>query len=120
MKSTFERICARPIPGLAVTVLGFGLIFFGSGCAKKSNMPPPKNTAPAPASLALILAPHEGTQEIDREIRRYQEIIRSGKPPEQSLERLGWLFVNKARATFDSGFYKIAEQCGLELSARQP
>jgi Flp pilus assembly protein TadD len=35
------------------------------------------------------------------------------------LERLGWLFVAKARQSFDPGFYKLAEQCALCLETRQ-
>jgi tetratricopeptide (TPR) repeat protein len=127
MKSTFERICARPIRCSMAMVIGLTVagLLFCTGCtrrpARTSIVPPPaKNAAPALAPLALILAPHDGDQQIDGEIRRCQEIIRSGKSIDNSLERIGWLFVNKARATFDAGYYKIAEQCALELSARQP
>jgi tetratricopeptide (TPR) repeat protein len=36
------------------------------------------------------------------------------------LERLGWAFVAKARASFDPGYYKLAEQCAQSLESRAP
>ncbi len=36
------------------------------------------------------------------------------------LERLGWLFTAKARRSYDPGYWKLAEQCGLCMAARRP
>ena len=36
------------------------------------------------------------------------------------VEKLGWSFVEKARESFDPGFYKLAEQCGLALEESRP
>jgi Flp pilus assembly protein TadD len=68
--------------------------------------------------LSIILSPHSGDKRIDVEIRECQAQVR--KNPESSLERLGWLFVAKARESFDPGFYKLAEQCAQALEAHQP
>ncbi len=70
--------------------------------------------------LAWVLAPHDGTGLLDGEIRRGQAQVRAGRNPQVALERLGWLFVAKARESFDSGFYKLAEQCAVCLDSRQP
>src|SRR5262245_55026361 len=79
----------------------------------------------APATMApceLALAAHSGDAEIDRVIARLQQEIRSNARPFQTaamIEKLGWKFVEKARESFDPGFYKLAEQCGLCLESKQ-
>jgi tetratricopeptide (TPR) repeat protein len=40
--------------------------------------------------------------------------------PRQAIERLGWLLVKKARVTFDTGYYKLAEQCAACLDLAGP
>jgi tetratricopeptide (TPR) repeat protein len=70
--------------------------------------------------LAIALAPHRGSGPLDDQIRHAQEQVRTSRTPEIALERLGWLFVAKARETFDPGFYKLAEQCAMSLEAREP
>src|SRR5438876_785990 len=65
--------------------------------------------------LALVLAPHDGAGRLDAEIRQCQTQLRAGTNAETSLERLGWLFIAKARDSFDPGFYKLGEQCALRL-----
>jgi len=71
--------------------------------------------APAIEPMAIILAPHAGEDRMDAEIRRQQDQIRAGRQPEIATEQLGWLFVAKARASFDAGYYKLAEQCAFAL-----
>src|SRR5437879_8871757 len=108
--------------GLLVAIPGFVLVFLVAGCAPEGgstkNPAPPQARAADP--LAVALAPHEGAGKLDVEIRRFQEQARAGRNPELALERLGWLFVAKARESFDSGFYRLAEQCALCLESRQP
>ena len=70
--------------------------------------------------MALVLVPQTGTTRLDAQIRDLQEQIRANRTPELALERLGWLFVAKARTTFDPGFYKLAEQCAICLEAKKP
>src|SRR5262245_7001393 len=79
----------------------------------------------APATMApceLALAAHSGDAEIDRVIARLQQEIRANARPFQTaamIEKLGWKFVEKARESFDPGFYKLAEQCALCLESKQ-
>src|ERR1700686_1424126 len=67
----------------------------------------------APDATDIILAPHQGGGKTDREIIRLQADIRAGKNGFRSIERLGWLYVAKARESFDPGYYKLAEQCAV-------
>jgi tetratricopeptide (TPR) repeat protein len=73
-----------------------------------------------PGPCEVILAPEAGTGRVDIEIRRVQQKLREDGSHAQELERLGWLFVAKARESFDPGYYKLAEQCALCLGSRQP
>src|SRR5215470_3998540 len=79
----------------------------------------------APAMAApceIALAAHSGDAKIDQEIARLQQEIRSNAKPFQTnamIEKLGWNFVEKARESFDPGFYKLAEQCALCLESKQ-
>jgi tetratricopeptide (TPR) repeat protein len=68
----------------------------------------------------MVLAPHIGTGKIDLQIARLQSTLRNGTNGFHSLENLGWLFVAKARESFDPGYYKLAEHCALCLDSRQP
>jgi tetratricopeptide (TPR) repeat protein len=68
---------------------------------------------------ALALAPHAGDSKDDQEIARLQQLISGARDPVPLLDRLGWLFVAKARASFDPGFYKLAEQCALCLESKK-
>jgi tetratricopeptide (TPR) repeat protein len=114
----------------ACAVIGLTAAFFVTSCSQ--HTPPPvtaiskvSDKAEAePDNLSdpceLALAPHQGADRIDLEILRQQANVRAEKNTLPSLERLGWLFVAKARASFDPGYYKLAEQCALCLESRQP
>jgi tetratricopeptide (TPR) repeat protein len=97
-----------------------------SGCERRREQPASSSSsqnaesASVPDPLAWLLAPHDGASRLDEKIRKCQEQLREGKNQEVVLERLGWLFVAKARESFDAGFYKLAEQCALALELRQP
>jgi len=64
---------------------------------------------PATDPCLLVLTPHSGDGLVDREIIRLQGEVPLATEPSQTLERLGWMFVAKARGSFDSAFYKLAE-----------
>lgn len=70
--------------------------------------------------MSWVLAPHDGNSRIDQQIRQWQGRLREQANSELALERLGWLFVAKARESFDAGFYKLAEQCAACLEERKP
>src|SRR5579859_4890942 len=76
-----------------------------SPSAEASSRPP----ASWPNPLAIALAPQEGSQKTDEEIRRLQNQVRQAKNQNPALEQLGWAFVTKARESFDPGYYKLAE-----------
>jgi tetratricopeptide (TPR) repeat protein len=73
-----------------------------------------------PEPCDLILAPHAGTGRLDIEITRLQAKLRNETNTFPYVEKLGWLFVAKARESFDPGYYKLAEQCALCLESHQP
>ena len=70
-------------------------------------------SAPGITSCAIALAPHQGDEEIDREIRRLQEEARSNseRGGYHETSRVG--VVTKARLSYDPGYYKLGEQCAL-------
>ncbi|MBO0719489.1 MAG: hypothetical protein J2P41_01620 [Blastocatellia bacterium] len=84
-----------------------------SACRQASSGAP---MMAAPCEIAL--APHSGDAKIDREITHLQQEIRSKVKPSQTtamIEKLGWSFIEKARLSFDPGYYKLAEQSALCL-----
>ena len=90
------------------------------GCGHESpSRATPVPPTPALEPLALAFAPHEGSNRLDQEIRERQAELRR-RFSSAGMERLGWLFVAKARQSYDAGFYKLAEQCALALEAREP
>jgi len=70
--------------------------------------------------LAVVLTSQTGHSPNDREISRLQQQIRNGRNLQLRLEQLGWAFVAKARESFDSGFYKLAELCARSIEMRNP
>lgn len=68
----------------------------------------------------IALATHSGESPIDKDILRYQHMAQSGHALDAYLERLGWAYVAKARASFDPGFYKLAQQTAVCLASKQP
>ncbi len=87
---------------------------------------PSPGTSPAtvssgfPNPCALAFTAHAGSGRVDREIIRLQEAAGRANDSGRELERLGWMFVAKARESFDPGYYKLAEACALCLDARRP
>ena len=71
-------------------------------------------------SCKAALAAHNGEAHIDRDIQKMQKAIRAAREPEVKVERLGWLFVSKARSSHDDGYYKLAELCAACLQKQQP
>ena len=84
------------------------------GTGETNSIAVAKNIDP----LALVLAPHTGDDKVDSEIRRFQERVRTETNSNPAMERLGWLFVAKARESFDPGYYTLAEACARLLEAR--
>src|SRR5947209_6831915 len=55
----------------------------------------------------LVLLPLGGETALDKEIARAQERVLATTNTYAGLEKLGWLFVAKARVSFDPGFHKL-------------
>lgn len=101
-----------------------------TGCKPKTPQAPSLSSTPAgtPVALAgasdslrIILLPVAGDSHLDREIAGTQQMVRQGGPRmDTALEHLGWLFVAKARVSFDPGYYKLAEQTALCMENRKP
>lgn len=67
---------------------------------------------------AAVRLPHSGGGRIDQEIIGLQRALARDPVPISQLERLGWAFVAKARASQDPGYYKLAELCALCIETR--
>ncbi|MBO0797311.1 MAG: tetratricopeptide repeat protein, partial [Blastocatellia bacterium] len=90
-------------------------LFASSACRRTSGGAP---MMAVPCEIAL--APHSGDAKIDRTITHLQQEIRSNVKPFQTtamIEKLGWSFIEKARQSFDPGFYKLAEQSAFCLDS---
>ncbi|HSR70216.1 MAG TPA: hypothetical protein VLU25_19965 [Acidobacteriota bacterium] len=57
----------------------------------------------------MALLPHAGGDDLDRQIRDLQAALPEMPRAWQGLERLGWLFVSKARSGYDPGYYTLAQ-----------
>ena len=93
-----------------------------SGACRQAPAVAPSAATPCEIALAAHPNDTEGDTKIDQEIARLQQEIRANARPFQTtamIEKLGWNFVAKARASFDPGFYKLAEQCALCLESKQ-
>ena len=99
------------------------VLFTGMGC-HKSDLPAKRMARPASGPLFpakdLALAPHPGVDRLDDEIRETQQKIRNNQNRAANLDKLGWMYVLKARTSFDPGFYKQAEACAEVLKTEFP
>ncbi len=115
-----------PIPVVAVVLMSLlahtGLAASAKPVAIGSPVPTEDAWAAVRRSLPwdIALAPHSGTADADEHIRQAQRAVASAPDPRAQLERLGWLYVAKARASHDAGFYKLAEQCARALLLKEP
>jgi tetratricopeptide (TPR) repeat protein len=66
----------------------------------------------------ILLDTSEGEPtDLDKKIAETQSRIRKTANASPLVERLGWLYVEKARISNDPGFYKLAEQCAFCLES---
>jgi tetratricopeptide (TPR) repeat protein len=65
----------------------------------------------------LILLPHSGDSALDQQIAALQKRIAGPGDAMPLIEKLGRLFIAKARTSSDPGYYKMAEQCALAVLA---
>ena len=89
-----------------------------TGCRTKADVPPPAQTVTDACAAALAAARQD--TEMDRAIGRAQARARAGTGGKEALERLGYLYVSRARAAHDAGDYKLAEMTAECLTTRHP
>jgi tetratricopeptide (TPR) repeat protein len=106
------RVCARL---LLHPLIVSGLVA-ATGC-DRAERPEARATVDA---CAIALAPHHGASRLDRDIAGLQMRIRDNAGPVWRFEQLGWMLVAKARASFDDGYYRLAEQCAHCIESKQP
>lgn len=97
------------------TILALGLGLFVWESTKKIEIP----AADTSKSCQIALLPNTSGTAIDSDIQTAQEGAKSTARRARQLERLAWLYVAKARATHDDGYYNIALEtatCLLESS----
>ncbi|MDX2033046.1 MAG: hypothetical protein SF339_20380 [Blastocatellia bacterium] len=102
---------------LLQTGLLLALTIGGTACRTASGSTEMKPAGPC----EIALAAHAGEAKIDQEIAALQQDVRANRKPYQTnalIEQLGWRFVEKARGSFDPGYYRIAEQCALCLESK--
>src|SRR5579883_1610710 len=100
-----------------------------AGCSHEPNKPQSPQlssistepVAGAPDPMRMILLPVSGDSPLDVEIAQTQQAVRQGGAGlDVALEHLGWLFVSKARVSFDPGYYKLAEQTAVCMESHEP
>lgn len=138
VKRGISRLVANGVTGalLLTTVVTW------MGCNRKSgegadsiaNLIPACRMAIAAESrdsnLDGVQGAGDASGNLDRDIAQQQQLVRqglqipagsvSGKDSNRALEQLGWMFVEKARRSFDSGYYKLAEACAECLDSKRP
>lgn len=102
-------------------LVGFGLWKIADSTGGLTSATKRTGSASDPSNnpCAIALVPQKGDEAIDRKIRRLQDEARSGTKRIESMKRLGWTFVGKARSSYDPGYYKLAEQCSLCVQSAQ-
>ena len=105
---------------LALAAAGCGRSVPPQQSANETKPAAPVEQALAFDPLTLMLMPQVGDSRTDKEIRRYQDKVRQGENLDTSVEKLGWLFIAKARESFDPGYYKFAALCADVLETNTP
>jgi tetratricopeptide (TPR) repeat protein len=108
--------------GCALGVLGVGLSKPKSRMQQLRSLAANENRGSISARditpCEIALAPHKGNEEGDCEIRRLQDEARSHPERADTMKRLGWAFIVKARISYDPGYYKLGEQCALCIRSK--
>src|SRR5262245_20136815 len=88
-----------------------------SGCNRQADKTASRSgDLESVASCRIALAP---TPTSDSQIAQLQEKVRTSGG-EKGLEDLGWAFIDKARTSYDPGYYRLAESCAACLESRSP
>jgi len=90
------------------------------GPAKASGTASPVSAPFAVEACAAALAPATGRSDRDGAIARAQQDTRSPAHARAALERLGYLYIARARVSNDPGDYTLAEKAAGCLESRYP
>ncbi len=104
--------------------IGLGMLAISVMATNACHSPNTSAAATALVPCEIALTQHNGDGKIDQEIRQTQQKIRASQQQHDQqalplIEKLGWSYVEKARASFDPGYYKLAEQCAVCIEAKQ-
>jgi tetratricopeptide (TPR) repeat protein len=106
----------RPRAAAALAV-AFLTMLWGTACNPGATQLSGKSSPSDPCAIAL-LAPN--AQSADSSIEQLQREARQARDPSAKLERLGWVYVSRARTDHDPGFYKLAEQTAACIEKSVP
>ncbi len=125
MRNKFQNQPNPVVMTVALVMAGVALALVRFGGRPTPQPPAPMNRVMLASEVepcALVLAPHIGGAREDQDIMREQEALRLEPTSPARMERLGWAYVAKARASFDDGFFKLADMAGrcLEKSGGTP
>ena len=99
-----------------------GLLFFfvvTSACERKETATP-ATAAATPDPCTVAFARGQESNDRDRAIARAQQEARGSTKTKEALERLGYLYVARARVNNDAGDYTLADMAATCLSASYP
>lgn len=96
--------------------LAVGLVL-ASACDAGERSATPMAARPNPREIALAQAP--GDSALDEQIRALQRRIPTSRVPAADFERLGFMFVARAREG-DAGSYNLALQAALAIESYEP
>ena len=118
--TTHERIANTAQRALASLAIALACSCGRSAPAREVAREPVARALSAPAAHGLVLAPQPGEQPIDLRIRAQQERVRRSKVPVPELERLGLMFVGRARELSDPGGYTLALSASSAMQELEP
>ena len=114
-------LCRFPFSVVSLCALLASPTAFVIPVAAESNEVAPQISSPdlsCEACKIILLDPASSEHDpVDAQIAQAQNRIKTDRNPGPQVERLGWLFVEKARISNDPGFYKLAEECARCLES---
>ena len=115
-KVTGSRYLVR---GRVIFLVALGLLAV-DGCSREPDGLSSETTSAGVDAVSLlnsldpcaaVLAAHRGESSVDQEIAGLQSQAQQTEDLQPLLERLGWLFVSKARLSYSPSYYQLAELC---------
>jgi len=84
------KIIKTFLPAVSLALIAIALSSCGRKAAAPSQTLDTELIQPVALDpLVLVLTPHEGDKKADKEIRRFQEQVRSGQNRDAALEQMG-------------------------------